>query len=124
MGNPLIWWLGTLAILAALWWVVRRRDGIAAVALTGVAAGWLPWLLFPDRTIFTFYAIVFLPYLVLLLVLVVDRLLERPTRARIVTLTSIGVLILVVSAFFWPVWTAVTVPFRFWQLHMWLPSWV
>ena len=124
LGNPLVWWLGTVAILVAVWWVVRRRDGIAAVALTGVAAGWLPWLLFPERTIFTFYAIVFLPYLILVLVHVVGRWLEHPTSRRIAVAAGVGVLILAVSAFYWPIWTAVTVPFRFWQLHMWLPSWV
>ncbi len=124
LGNPLIWWLGTIAVLVALWWVLRRRDGIAAIALVGVAAGWLPWLLFPDRTIFTFYAIVFLPYLILVLVWAVAQILERPTPTRVWALVVAGALILVVSAFYWPIWTAVTVPFRFWQLHMWLPSWV
>jgi len=124
LGNPLIWWLGTLAIIAAVWWVIRHRDALAAVALTGVAAGWLPWLLFPERTIFTFYAIVFLPYLILVLVWAVRRSLERPTRAKLTAAVATVLLILAVSAFYWPVWTAVTVPFRFWQLHMWLPSWV
>ncbi len=124
LGNPLIWWLGTIAILVALWWVVRRRDSIAALGLTGVAAGWLPWLLFPDRTIFTFYSIIYLPYLVLLIVWAVDRFLERPSSAKIGVAVATGVLIVAVSVFFWPIWTAATVPFRFWQLHMWLPSWV
>ncbi|WP_431279984.1 hypothetical protein [Leifsonia poae] len=34
------------------------------------------------------------------------------------------VFVLGVSAFFYPIWTAQTVPFWFWQIHMWLPSWV
>jgi hypothetical protein len=29
-----------------------------------------------------------------------------------------------VSAFFWPIWSGQTVPYEFWRLHMWLPSWV
>jgi dolichyl-phosphate-mannose--protein O-mannosyl transferase len=32
--------------------------------------------------------------------------------------------VVLVSAFFYPIWTAQTIPFWFWQIHMWLPSWV
>ena len=38
--------------------------------------------------------------------------------------TAVVAVVVVVSAFFWPLWTAQTVPFRFWQLHMWLPTWI
>jgi len=32
--------------------------------------------------------------------------------------------VLIVSAFFFPIWSGQQVPFWFWQIHMWLPSWV
>ncbi len=67
LGNPLIWWLGCIAIVAAIYWIVTRRDAIFAATLTGLGAGWLPWFLFPERTIFTFYAIVMLPFVALTL---------------------------------------------------------
>lgn len=124
LGNPLLWWFGTLAVALCLWWVLRRRDELALVALTGVVAGWVPWFAFPNRTIFTFYAIVLLPWLILCVVRVVARLLERRTPVRVGVLVGLAVLVVAVSAFYWPIWTAQVIPFRLWQLHMWLPSWV
>lgn len=128
LGNPVLWWLGALAVLACAWWVLRRRDGVALAALSGVVAGWLPWFAYDHRTIFTFYAVVFAPWVVLCLVVAAGRLVAwgRETgRAWPLTAVVVATLVvLAVSAFFWPLWTAQVVPLRFWQLHMWLPSWV
>ena len=33
-------------------------------------------------------------------------------------------LCLLVSAFFYPIWTAMPVPYEFWLSHMWLESWI
>ena len=38
-------------------------------SLSGIVAGYLPWLLYTDRTIFTFYTVAFVPCVVLVLVL-------------------------------------------------------
>ena len=45
-----------------------RRDWRAGAVLAGVAAGYLPWFMYPERTIFFFYAMSFEPFLVLALV--------------------------------------------------------
>ncbi|MCV2395786.1 phospholipid carrier-dependent glycosyltransferase [Actinotalea sp. M2MS4P-6] len=131
LGNPLIWWLGTIAVAACVWWAIRRHDGIAVAAVSGLFAGWLPWFLYWDRTIFTFYAIVMLPWLALSLTWAGARFLRMhdpgappAPRWRLYAVIAAAVLIVVVTAFYYPIWTAMTVPFRFWQLHMWLPSWV
>jgi hypothetical protein len=34
------------------------------------------------------------------------------------------VVVLAVSAFFYPIWTAWVVPYDFWHVHMWLRSWI
>jgi len=132
LGNPIIWWLGCLALVVALWWWLRRRDGIAMAALSGLVAGWFPWFLFPERTIFTFYAIVMLPWVAMTITWVAARWLgldgdeDAPPVPRWRRRVAWGVagLIVAVTIFFYPIWTAMVVPFRFWQLHMWLPSWV
>ena len=130
LGNPFIWWFGTAALVAALWWALRRRDGVAAILAVGVLAGWLPWLLYADRPIFTFYAIALLPFLALTLAWGVGRLVaagrrdEYRRRWVLTALVTATVLVLATSAFFWPLWTAEVTTYRFWQLHMWLPSWV
>lgn len=129
LGNPLLWWLAAAAVVACVWWVVRWRDGVAVAALSGLVAGWLPWFAYAHRTIFTFYAITFLPWLVLCLTWATARLLawgKRQGRDREVkVVVGVGVVVVVgLSLWFLPVWTGQVISFRDWQLRMWLRGWV
>ena len=63
LGNPIIWWAGLLALLHNVWRAVAGRDWRSGALLVGYLAGWLPWLIFHGRTIFTFYAILLVPFL-------------------------------------------------------------
>ena len=38
-----------------------RRDWRAGAILAGLAAGYLPWFDYQNRTIYTFYAVAFVP---------------------------------------------------------------
>ena len=130
LGNPVLWWTAALAVVAAVVLLVWRKDWRALAVLSGIVAGWLPWFVYAERTIFTFYTIVFTPWVVLTLVYVLAVALEstehrRAARSRVragitVLLTTIGA----VSLFFYPIWTAWQVPYWFWNMHMWLPSWI
>ncbi|MBT9410167.1 hypothetical protein KBY51_25960, partial [Salmonella enterica subsp. enterica serovar Typhimurium] len=51
-----------------------------------------------------------------------DPLARRQSGERTV-LIYLGVVVLV-SAFFLPLWTGMSVPYDFWRLHNWLPGWV
>lgn len=129
VGNPIIWWLGTLAIIVCLVAGIAWRDGRPLAALTGLGAGYLPWLMYLDRTIFTFYSVVFEPFLVLCLAYVLGLVLgprgadEDRRLAGALFAGSILTLIVLVSAFFWPVWTGQVIPLSQWHWRMWLPSW-
>ncbi|WP_250447218.1 phospholipid carrier-dependent glycosyltransferase [Actinotalea sp. C106] len=130
LGNPLLWWFATAAVVACVWWVVRRRDGVALAALSGLAAGWLPWFAYSHRTIFAFYAIVVLPWMVLCLTWAIGRLLAwgeaepwRRTMVRGVVVVGL-VLVLLTTAWFLPVWTGEVTTFREWQLRQWWHGWV
>jgi dolichyl-phosphate-mannose--protein O-mannosyl transferase len=128
--NPLIWWAGIAAVVLLVVVFVRRRDAAAAFVLTGVAATYLPWLLYPERTIFQFYTVAMMPFLVLAIALAAREIVggrdAEPARRlagqRIVWIFVIVVTL--VSAFWYPVWTAMPVPYDFWRLHNWLPTWV
>ncbi|MDN4483612.1 dolichyl-phosphate-mannose--protein mannosyltransferase [Demequina lignilytica] len=130
LGNPLIWWLATAALVWALWRVLRHRDMLALTVSMGVLAGWVPWLPYAYRTIFTFYSVAFAPFMVLTLVWALRRIAQPERLAgawsrRGVLIVGITLAaILVVAAFFVPLWVGSPVPFRYWQLHMWLPTWV
>lgn len=129
VGNPVIWWLGTLAIVVALVLGIAFRDGRAWAALSGIVAGYLPWLMYTDRTVFTFYVIAFSPWLILCLAYVMSLVIgpadaDRDRRlAGGLFVGSLLVLIVLVSAFFWPVWTGQVIDVTQWRYRIWLPSW-
>ena len=131
MGNPVLWWSAAAAILVAVAWLVLYRDWRAGAVLSGIAAGWLPWFAYAHRTSFTFYSIAFTPWVVLTLTYVLGLFVdphdsEAPGRRRrpILWVTAFVAVLVLISAFFYPIWTAWVVPYGFWHAHMWLPSWI
>ena len=65
--NPLIWYAGVAAVLYLAYRFVVARDWRYALVLTGVAVTYVPWLLYPERTIFQFYTVAILPFMLLAL---------------------------------------------------------
>jgi dolichyl-phosphate-mannose--protein O-mannosyl transferase len=129
LGNPVLWWVGTLAVVAAVVLGILRRDWPAPAVLSGLVAGWLPWFLFTERTIFTFYSIVFLPWVVLTIVHVATVALEhteeRRGRGRVVAvITFLVTVVVAVSAAYYPLWSATQVPYEYWRALMFLRSWI
>jgi len=130
IGTPTIWWLGVAAVLVVLFRWALGRDWRAGAILAGYAGGYLPWFLVGDRTIYQFYAVAFVPYVVLavtyLLGLVAGgrdaSLVRRRVGAGVVG--SYLVVTVLVFAWFWPIYTAQVIPYQQWWLHMWFPSWV
>lgn len=143
--NPLIWWGAVAAVIALIVLLVVRAvrrmrevpgpdlpaSGWAiAVVLSGIGAGWLPWLFYPDRTIFFFYTIVLTPFLVIALTIALGAVLggpDAPAPRRAVGGTIvIGMLIVIVaiSAFFLPLWTGIPTPIDQIQWRYWLPGWI
>ena len=70
-----------LALIAALFWWIGARDWRFGIAVVGAASTWLPWFLYDGRPIFSFYAIITLPFLVLALTLAIGQA-PRPVHAR------------------------------------------
>ncbi|MBO1266500.1 dolichyl-phosphate-mannose--protein mannosyltransferase [Arthrobacter cavernae] len=130
VGNPVLWWGATIALVVLLFWWAGRRDWRAGAILAGVAAGYLPWFMYPDRTMFFFYAVSFEPFLVLALTyalgLVLGRSSDPPWRRRwgLHVVAVAVVLAVVAAAYFYPVWTAEVITYRDWRLRMWMPSWI
>ncbi|WP_457949085.1 dolichyl-phosphate-mannose--protein mannosyltransferase [Pseudarthrobacter sp. alpha12b] len=130
VGNPLIWWAAAISLVVLLFWWVGRRDWRAGAVLAGVGAGYLPWFMYPERTMFYFYAVSFEPFLILALVyclgLVLGRSSDPPWRRRsglyLVALFLAAAVLL--SAFFYPIWTAEVIPYVDWKVRMWMPSWI
>ena len=130
IGNPLIWWAGTLALIHQIWRVIRYVDGRSILILGFFLAGWLPWLFFQERTVFGFYTIILLPAIVLALSYSLSLLLGSPYQSRLgrasaaLSVGTVVVLIVALSIFFYPIWVGETISYTYWQIHMWFSSWI
>ncbi|WP_240436193.1 phospholipid carrier-dependent glycosyltransferase [Streptomyces sp. CC0208] len=130
LGTPLLWWSACGALLYLLFRWALRRDWRAGAVLCAVGAGYLPWFLYQDRTIFSFYAVVFVPYLCLAVAMTVGALLgppgaDRTRRTR--GAVAAGTLVLLIAwnfIYFFPLYTGATIPYADWHSRMWLDTWI
>ena len=131
LGTPVLWWSATiaLAVLIGLWaWQFYHRnvDSKLTFILLGVIAGYLPWFFFQKRTVFSFYAIVFEPFLILALVycakLFIDRS-KNPANAQVIILGFVAVVFLN-FIYFLPLYLGEVITYAQWHMRMWFPSWI
>ncbi|MES5821944.1 phospholipid carrier-dependent glycosyltransferase [Streptomyces sp. RG80] len=130
IGTPLLWWAAAFAIAYVLWRWFFRRDWRAGAIACGIAAGYLPWFMYQERTIFFFYAVVFLPFLCLAVAMMLGAIIGPPNSSdtrRVAGATGAGVLVLLISwnfIYFWPLYTGTAIPIDDWRSRMWLDTWV
>jgi dolichyl-phosphate-mannose-protein mannosyltransferase len=130
LGNPAVWWAGTAALLGALALWVARRDWRAGTAVVGFTVGFLPWVLLSDRTMFVFYALPLLPFLILALTSMAALALGTPAASetrRIVGALAVGtyaMLVLILFSYFYPVLAGQVIPTGEWRGRMWFPGWI
>jgi dolichyl-phosphate-mannose--protein O-mannosyl transferase len=128
LGNPFIWFAALIALGLLTIRYFKHRESAPGLILLGIAVGYLPWLIFMNRTVFQFYAIAFLPWLILGLTFTLKSWLqakspvERPRAERRLAIYFASVT--AVSIFFYPIWVGIQVPYWFWLIHMWIPSWI
>ncbi|HWM16140.1 MAG TPA: phospholipid carrier-dependent glycosyltransferase, partial [Microbacterium sp.] len=130
MPNPLIWYAGVAAVLYLAYRFVRTRDWQIAFVLTGIAVTYVPWLLFPARTMFQFYTIAILPFALLALAFALREVAgarhsdayRRLSGQRIVIVFLLFAFAL--SAFWYPILTGTLVPYDFWRAHNWMQGWI
>ncbi|MBX6391770.1 MAG: phospholipid carrier-dependent glycosyltransferase, partial [Frankia sp.] len=117
-----------LVAMIALW--VSRRDWRAALVLVGFGASFLPWLLFPNRTMFLFYALPLLPFMILGITTTAGLVLgprEASDVRRLVGALSVGIYLIAVVllfAYFYPILAAQVIPSADWRARMWFPGWI
>jgi dolichyl-phosphate-mannose--protein O-mannosyl transferase len=112
------------------WRWFARRDWRSGAVVLAILAGWLPWLGYQGRTIFTFYAVAFVPFLCIALALMLGAILgkaDAPPQRRTIGAAAVGSIVLLAVAcswFFYPIWTGEVLPYDAWHIRMWFPTWV
>jgi dolichyl-phosphate-mannose--protein O-mannosyl transferase len=131
LGTPVLWWIGTVAIAVVIGFFIkslirRRLDSAAQIVVIGVAAGYLPWFAMQQRTMFSFYAIVVEPFMILSIVYCAKLLLDSDLKPVVSQSIIAGVFTVVLLCFiyFLPLYTGQMITYDQWKTRMWFDSWI
>lgn len=128
IGTPILWWLGAIAIVFLIGvnlhnLAMREFDLASLIPFLGILAGYLPWFFFQKRTVFTFYAVVFAPFLILAIVLLAKLAYEYDEKLKYV-ITIVVIAIALNFLYFYPVFTGAITTYDAWYARMWWSSWI
>jgi dolichyl-phosphate-mannose-protein mannosyltransferase len=93
------------------------------IPFLGILAGYIPWFFFQERTVFTFYAIVFQPFLILAIVLLAKIAYEYDERLKNLILVTV-IVVAINFIYFYPIFTGVLTSYDEWYSRMWWSSWI
>ena len=128
IGTPILWWLGAIALVFLIGvnlhnFAMRELDIASLIPFLGILAGYIPWFFFQKRTVFTFYAIAFEPFLILAIVLLAKLAYEYDERFKY----AIGLAVAIIALnflYFYPIFTGALTTYDAWYARMWWSSWI
>jgi dolichyl-phosphate-mannose--protein O-mannosyl transferase len=130
LGTPALWWFSTVALVwSAVCWV-GKRDWRYGIVVVGTLVTWLPWLRYDERPIFSYYAIVIEPFLILGAVLLLGEMLGRAPAGSMrrtvgaVAAGTVVVAVIVNFAWFWPIYTDGLLTQTEWIRRIWFHRWI
>jgi dolichyl-phosphate-mannose-protein mannosyltransferase len=130
IGNPAVWWIGTLALVGTLALWVVRRDWRAALIMVSFVTSFVPWLAFPQRTMFFFYALPLLPFMVLGITAMAGLILGGRAITELRALVGaliVGVyaiIVVLLFVYFYPILANQMISIPAWRARMWFPGWI
>ncbi|OQB24762.1 MAG: putative dolichyl-phosphate-mannose--protein mannosyltransferase [Firmicutes bacterium ADurb.Bin182] len=123
-GSPAVWWICTVGTVVLIYELlaekIKKHKGIF-VALVGIGANFLPWVLVTRCTfIYHFFATV--PFIIICSVYVLMNFEEKIKRAAWIKWAWMG-LVLLLFIVFYPALSGLEFPREYVQMLQWLPSW-
>ncbi|WP_435168188.1 phospholipid carrier-dependent glycosyltransferase [Paenibacillus glycanilyticus] len=100
-GNPLIWWTGIFAVIAALYISVKRKDKRMYVLWLAYLSQYLPWMLVPRLT-FLYHYFAMVPFMILAIVYIFTRIEERRENKKWIRWVYAGIAV-VLFIMYYPV---------------------
>ncbi|WP_246004800.1 dolichyl-phosphate-mannose--protein mannosyltransferase [Nocardioides marmorisolisilvae] len=130
LGTPVLWWFSAAALVWSIVVWIGRRDWRYGIVVAGVLASWLPWFKYDQRPIFSYYSIVFEPFLILGAVMLLGEILGRADaskRRRMIGAFVGGTVVVAVIAnfaWFFPVYTDGLLTNAEWVQRIWFKKWI
>ncbi|MDZ7360334.1 MAG: phospholipid carrier-dependent glycosyltransferase [candidate division KSB1 bacterium] len=122
LGNPAVWWLAIPAVLFGVWAAFIRREFGAGFAVLAIALHYLPFMLI-SRASFLYHFMGALPFTIILLGYSVHRLWQAKGWRRELAAFAVAA-ILLCAVYFYPLWTALSIPIGAFYQRAWLLSWI
>jgi dolichyl-phosphate-mannose-protein mannosyltransferase len=87
---------------------------------------YLPWFFFQQRTVFTFYAVIFEPFMILAIIYCVKILLDSSLNSGVAQglVAAFVVIIFLNFVYFLPLFTGEVITYDAWLQRMWMSSWI
>jgi dolichyl-phosphate-mannose--protein O-mannosyl transferase len=135
LGTPILWWSFLPALAALIWFGIARRDWRAWAILLPVLGGILPWFYYAvkdGRTMFSFYVMPALPFLILAVVYVLGAIMtpstgivsgKDRTDRQLIGTVMVGAYVVLVAlcfAYFHPIFVGQLISYESWSSRMWL----
>ena len=130
VGTPALWWAFLPAVLWAGWIGLVRRDWRGWAVLVAFFAGWVTWFSVPGRTMFLFYMTPLVPFLVIGVTLVLGAVLgsaradEQRRTAGLIAVCGYVALVVINTAWLWPILSGQLITYEEWRARIWFPSWI
>jgi len=124
LGNPAIWWLSMPVVLVVIWQGLLRKNlnlwflGFACLFM------YLPWGLSPRTLNFAHYFFEAVPYACLSIAAVLGFAVERWQNAGRWVVRGYMTLACGLFVMFYPIYSAFPIPWWYYNLLRWFPTWV
>jgi dolichyl-phosphate-mannose--protein O-mannosyl transferase len=141
IGTPAIWWLSIPALVAVGWRMLGRFDWRAAAIMVAFLAGYVTWIYDETqtvpgcspavdchRTMFLFYLLPDVPFMVLALTMAIGMVLGRRTAPMVRRVVGASVAAVYLSgvvwnfAYFYPVLAGQVITYQQWHDRMWFDT--
>jgi len=127
LGTPLLWWSAAIALVVLFGFWLKNRQFNTSFILLAVGAGYLPWFVYPQRTTFTFYSIIFEPWLIMTLVAVL-RIYYLSTfgnqKLKFFSIIFLTALIAANFVYHFPIFVGQITTYDDWHSLMWFKKWI
>ncbi len=120
-SNPLLTWIGILAIVYTCMQAIIKKDKIAWYILMGFLSNLLPWVIYIERVVFAYHFYPSSLFMIFAIVYTISKLHTYPKlHRRIYTYLTLYVLLFVL---FLPVTTGIATTIDYVHFLEWLPGW-